>query len=244
MNIKPKTKINNLLISISTRHGGVSQKPYDTMNTALHVGDSENDVFRNREILFNDLDIDISRSVFADQIHSTDVYKVEEVDIGRGALNTQTAIQTDSFITNIKNVAIVIQTADCLSVVLYAKDKHAIANIHCGWKGLADGIIQNTIEAMIKNYAINPKDIYAYFGACIRANNFNVSESVASIFQQPIVKNCEFCVDLVLEARLILEKYGVVDIEDSYLDSHEERFYSYRRDNKTTGRMSTIAMLL
>ncbi len=242
--IQPKIRIDNLIIAISTRYGGVSHSPYDTMNTALHVGDSESDVFENRKILFNALNIDINSSVFADQIHSTDVHKVESCDIGCGALNAQTAIQTDSFITNLKNVPIVIQTADCLSIVLYAKDKQAIANIHCGWKGLAHGIIQNTIEAMINAYGINSKEIYAYLGACIKPNNFNVSEDVASIFQNPIIKNCEFYVDLALEAKLILEKYSVVNIENSYLDSHEERFYSYRRDNKITGRMSTIAMLL
>ncbi len=241
--IKPKTKIDNLVIAISTRYGGVSNTPYQSMNTALHVGDDDANVFENRKILFDSLGLDINKSVFADQVHSTDVYKVETSDIGSGALSASTAIQTDSFITNIKNIPIIIQTADCLSIVLYAKDKHAIANIHCGWKGIAHGIIQNTIEAMVDNYSVAPNDIYVYFGACIRSNNFNVSEDVASVFTKPIVKNCEFYVDLTLEARLILEKYGITDIEDSLLDSHEERFYSYRRDNKTTGRMSTIAML-
>ncbi len=241
--ITPKTKIDNLIVAISTRYGGISKEPYSSMNTAFHVKDDDKAVFENRKILFNALDLDINKSVFADQIHSTDVYNVQEADIGRGALDVQTAIQTDSFITNIKNTPIVIQTADCLSIVLYAKDKHAIANIHCGWKGLAHGIIENTIEAMVTNYNINTKEIYAYFGACIRPNNFNVSENVASKFKSPIIKNCEFYVDLPLEAKLILERYGITDIEDSYLDSHEERFYSYRRDNQVTGRMSSIAML-
>ncbi len=242
--IKPKTKNDNLIIAISTCYGGVSKDSYKYLNTALHVDDNKDDVIKNREILFEALRLDIKKSVFANQIHSNDVYIIDEKDIGKGHACSESAIETDGFITNIKNIPIVIQTADCLSVVLYAKDKHIIANIHCGWRGLSNNIIQNAIKKMMDNYNVDTKNIYAYLGASIKPTNFNVSKDIANQFHKPIEKNHSFYIDLPFEARLILKKYGITDIEDSKLDSYSNEFYSYRRDNKITGRMSTVAMLV
>ncbi len=241
--IKQKRSFDNLTIAISTRHGGLSLGNFSSLNMALNVGDNKECVLKNRKLLFEVLNLDITKSVFANQYHSNNVYIVEQKDIGLGVDTFESAIKTDAFITNIKNVAIVIQTADCLSVVLYEKQKQVIANIHCGWKGLAFGIIQNTIEKMISIYNADSKNIYAYLGACIKPNNFNVGEDVASKFTSPIQKNDNYYIDLSLEAIMILEKYNITDIENSNLDSYDDMFYSYRRDKKITGRMATVIAL-
>lgn len=243
--VSPNNIPKGVIIAESKRFGGVSAGAYENLNTALHVGDIKEDVIENRKIFFGKLGIDFKKSVFLNQVHSNHVHKVIEEDIGKGAFDEKNAITADAVITNIRGAPIVIQTADCLSVVLYSPSSKSIGNIHAGWPGLSGGIIENTINKMEKYFHADTKDIYAYLGVRIGRDDFEVGEDVAEKFSFPLMKDGKFYIDLAFEAKAVLYKHGVKDenIFDSKLTSFESDFFSYRRDKKVTGRMATVVML-
>ena len=182
---------------------------------------------------------------YIDQVHQAKVIK-----------NTQ-AISIDGFEADAvysfeANTPCVIRTADCLPILLYSKAPQAVAAIHGGWRSLAAGIIDNTLEAM----AINNSELYAWLGPCISQQDFEVGADVYQAFcqyspnlehafnkietEQPLAEQ-KYLADLPAIARYQLERLGVKFISQyqgcTYQES--ERFYSFRRA-KDTGRMHSV----
>ena len=226
----------NIRAVTTTRQGGVSLPPFDSMNLGDHVNDDADAVQRNREILIHTLGLP-EQPVWLNQIHSNLVSNLDD---------PQPLIDADAAFTTQKNKACVVMTADCLPVLFCNTQGTVVAASHAGWRGLHAGILEKTVEAMHEP----PEQIMAWLGPAIGVNAFEVGEEVREAFISAQTQaeqafkpkpNGKWLADIYTLARLRLEAIGVKQIygggECTYSDA--ERFYSYRR-NPSTGRMASL----
>jgi len=220
----------------TTRVGGVSLPPYDTLNLGAHVRDDSLHVAYNRQLLSEFLP---SEPVWLNQVHGTCV-----VD----AANTTCLPEADASFTSRKNVVCVTMTADCLPVLLCDHAGTVVAAVHAGWRSLCDGVIEATVNTM----SVNGKQLMAWLGPAIGPQAFEVGAEVRAEF---IAKDMQaelaftphgekWLGDLYQIARQRLHKLGVTQIYGGDLCTYSDksRFFSFRRDGDT-GRMGTFIWL-
>ncbi|MCX5863751.1 MAG: peptidoglycan editing factor PgeF [Deltaproteobacteria bacterium] len=137
-----------------SRHGGASEAPYHSRNVGLHVGDDEARVLRNRALIKEELGL--ARLVSAKQVHGDSILNVDwlpDADVEHAG--------HDALMTNIPQVGLMIQQADCQAIMLYDPEHGAVANIHSGWRGSVQNIIGKTVTAMRAAYGTNPSALFA-----------------------------------------------------------------------------------
>lgn len=224
---------------ITTRQGGVSQAPYDSLNLGDHVGDDPEAVRRNRAILRAHIPVE---SLWLRQVHG---YRV--VDAGRAAEN----LEADGSVARTAGVACAVMTADCLPLLFCDRAGTVVAAAHAGWRGLLNGVIEATIQAM----EVEPGFILAYLGPAIGPRAFEVGDEVRQAFTDvdpaageaflPHPERPEkWLADIYRLARQRLAKLGVTAVHGGNYCTYEDskRFFSYRRDG-TTGRMASLIWL-
>lgn len=220
----------------TTRFGGVSHAPYDSLNLGDHVGDSPISVALNRKRLLNT--IDVRDAQWLTQVHGTECVEAQRDECIREA---------DACWTDQTGLACVIMTADCLPVVL--TDGYKVAAAHAGWRGLVDGVLETTLEQFAG------ADIHAWFGPAIGPTVFEVGGEVRQQFCDHLAQSSDCFVasankgkwlaDLYSLAALRLQRTGVYQISGgdycTYTEkvSDKARFFSYRRE-QNTGRMATL----
>lgn len=230
----------NVTALTTTRFGGVSQAPFHENNLAQHVGDIESDVACNREQLNKDLQLPSSPE-WLEQTHSTHCVVVEEDD-NRSA---------DAAITRRSNTVLAIMTADCLPIVLCNTNGTEIAAIHAGWRGLANGIIEETLKKMHSK----PSDLLAWVGPAVCQQCYETGIEVQDTFIKrfPFThtsfekKETHLYANLSQMAELILNHHGVhstyqsneCTYEAKNMYNGEFKYYSYRRAQQT-GRIATL----
>ena len=229
----------NVRALISTRAGGVSIAPYASMNPADHVGDDPQAVRRNREIIRAALP---GEPHWLKQVHSALVYRVSG--------DVQTVPEADAAVSTLSNQVCVVLTADCLPVLFCADDGSEVGAAHAGWRGLAAGILERTVESMRAPGA----RLLAYLGPAIGPRAFEVGPEVRAEFIatdaqaaaafQPVAGSDKYLADLYLLARQRLAQVGVTRVYggDYCTYSEAQRFFSYRRDG-ATGRMAAMIWL-
>ena len=178
------------------------------------------------------------------QIHSTIVNIVND--------HYQNKLDGDAMITNLKNVALIIKTADCIPIILYDSKKQVLAVVHSGWKGTLNSIVKETIKKMIAIYQADVKDIKAYLYPSIRKCHFEVDEDVYREFKDKIKdiatytskKNDKYYIDLQNIVVNDLQNSGITNIKDTNICTycHHDKFHSYRY-NHTNQRNYLIAMI-
>lgn len=221
----------------TTRQGGVSAMPYDSLNLGSHVGDSPLAVERNRMLLNKLLP---SEPVWLEQVHGTLVANADRA----GCLP-----QSDACIARHRAAVCVVMTADCLPVLLCDEQGSVVGAAHAGWKGLAAGVIETTVLAM----RTAPQNLMAWLGPAISQEVFEVGEEVRAAFvdAQPQAVSAftagqhgKWHADIYALARLRLNALGVTQIYGGDYCTYRERekFFSYRRDG-VTGRMGTFIWL-
>ncbi len=150
----------------TTRQGGVSLAPYDTLNLGLHVGDDPMRVNRNRQLL---APLMPSEPVWLEQVHGT-------VVANAGSASCQP--QADACVARHRGSVCVVMTADCLPVLLCDEAGTVVGAVHAGWRGLAAGVIEATVEAM----GVAPQKLMAWFGPAIGPEAFEVGAEVREAF--------------------------------------------------------------
>lgn len=183
------------------------------------------------------------------QIHSDIVRIIKKEDIG-------VTEDADAMITNIPDVPLMIYTADCVPIVLVDTDKKIIADIHAGWRGTYGEIVVKTIKSMLNNFGSRPEDIVCIIGPAIGSCCYEVSEDLVNKFNTIvtnkeckfyIIKEDRFYIDLTKINSYLLEKCGVKKENIHNLNictsCQNDRFYSYRKDNKTDKRIGTIVQI-
>ena len=157
---------------ISTRHGGVSPAPWNSLNFSVKRGDSRERVYANRERLADALQVHTSEIVSCDQVHGRNVAKVDRDDAGvmqRGF---------DGMVTNSESLPLSLVFADCVPVVLYDAKRHVLGVCHSGWRGTVQGIAAATLESMVEQYDVDPADVYAGIGPSIGPDSYEVGQEV------------------------------------------------------------------
>lgn len=221
----------------TTRDGGVSKPPFDSLNLGLHVGDNRQDVIKNRAHVNTHLP---NPAVWLNQVHSTDVIRVDE------AFDANQTLTGDALYTQLSNQPLAIMTADCLPILLTSSDGQEVAAIHAGWRGLVQGIINNTVSC----FKHEPANLHAWLGPAIGANRFEVGQEVVAIFtaNNPALHDAfklqnseKYLADIYHIARILLNQRGVVNISggEYCTFSQNNQFFSYRRDGQT-GRMASL----
>lgn len=220
-----------------------NQQPYGNFNVGLHVQDNPAQVHQHRLQLLAELNHNSSRHIthlqWLTQVHGNHVVTIDDKLLGQPP-------QADAMLTQQTGVALAIMTADCVPIVLTDTVGTAVAAIHAGWQGLANGVIANTVQAM-RQLNFNPS--YAWIGACISQANYEVDDKVKialALYAQhfkPTQAN-HYLANLPYIAKAQLQDNGVNTVEMSgYASYADERFYSYRRQART-GRMATIISML
>ena len=235
--ITPAWTAPNTVSALSTtRKGGVSVAPFDSFNVGLHVGDDEQAVLANRALLTNQLP---NPAVWLNQTHSSDVIVIdEESDLSE-------LRSADALYTRLVNQPLAIMTADCLPVLLCSISGDEVAAVHGGWRGLAQGILANTVS----HFQAPASDIIVWLGPAIGPLQFEVGQEVKECFcsQNPVhqqaftAKHEKYMADIYLLARQQLAQLGVVKIHggEHCTVTEKSQFFSYRRDGQT-GRMASL----
>lgn len=160
---------------MTTRAGGHSSGPYASMNLHAAGGDDVSAVSRNRERL---RDACGAQTVFLRQVHGSRVVRLDR----RDAVADATAHDADASITTAPGVACVIQVADCLPVLFAAPEGRAVGAAHAGWRGLAAGVLENTVAALCEAAECPPSALQAWLGPCIGPARFQVGADVLEAF--------------------------------------------------------------
>ncbi len=209
-------------------------------NVAVHVGDDPAQVLLRRRQLVRQLALPSSPR-WLQQTHSTRVLNLSALHSDA----PMTGLNADASYTNQAHQVCAILTADCLPILIAANDGSEIAAIHAGWRGLAQGIITNTLA----NFATPASQLTAWIGPAISATAYEVGADVREPFlSQGLVDEISFrphiagkwFADLPVLAQRILAQQGVEQITQSgYCTFSDQRFYSYRR-NPLCGRIATL----
>ena len=163
----------------STRLGGVSAPPFETLNVGMHVGDRSEDVLENRSRLARAIGLSPGYG-FANQVHSAAISEVGLSDCGRGAHCTETAIAaTDGLMTRARGVPLALTFADCVPIILFAPLVPAIAVVHAGWRGTAASIAASSVALLSSTYGVDRSSIYAVIGPAIGPCCYEVTAEVA-----------------------------------------------------------------
>jgi len=237
----------------STRNGGVSRAPYNSLNLGFGTDDLAAHVEGNRATLCRAFDLQPHQLLTIKQVHGTDLLLIDEENLD---LSHFLSIEADGIVTNQPGIMIGVLVADCLPVLLHHPENGVVAAVHVGWRGAANGIIRRTIDAMKNHFKCDPEEIHAAIGPGIGAHRFEVDRPVREAFRNgtgnwgQIAKEVSlghWQVDLGLGCRLQLEAAG---LQGSHMDSvrectccHQELFFSHRRDAGQTGRQLGFIML-
>lgn len=241
-------------VAISTRLGGVSEAPFQSLNLGLHVGDQAEAVLENRRRFISVFNQDLNSLVCCQQIHGNKVIRVDHSFKGRGALSYDDSIPGyDGMITDCPGVYLATFYADCLPVCFFDPQKQAIGMAHSGWKGTMGKIVLNTIKAMQREFASSPCDIEVFMGPAIGRCCFEIQSDLAqkvknefNRFDDIIYKreNDIYTWDLQNTNRQLLVESGISPSHITACDictaSNIDSFFSYRRESGQTGRMGAL----
>lgn len=242
---------------------------FGTFNLGLHVNDEPKQVIANRchllellnQHMANDTDEKLIQQIhWLNQVHGNTVVQIGEQSV------SMTPANADAMTTTEQGTALAIMTADCVPVVLFQPTTGQIAAIHAGWKGLVNGVIANTVQTFAKPDSTNP--IYAWIGACISVDNYEVSQAVVqqlcagSVQSFPFTQTAEELaqqisrphtdadkawLDIQKLAKLQLQLLGCeVKLANPPCSYADNQCYSYRRKTHkrqpNTGRMAMIVV--
>lgn len=228
----------------TTRVGGVSYPPYAGLNLGLHVQDDSQLVWQNRQLLMTTAHLP-QQPYWLNQTHSTDVVSL----VGQFH-NAEQLPAADASVTQLTGQVCLVMTADCLPLLICDKAGTQVAAIHAGWRGLLDGIIENTIAKL----TAAPAELLVWLGPAISQTHFQVGSEVRDAFiaYDPqascafIADGDKWLADLYLLARQRLQALTInaTDIYGGDYCTYRETdlFYSYRRDGKT-GRQASLIYL-
>lgn len=227
----------------STRLDGASQIPFASFNLGDHVGDVASTVAQNRQH-FQTLAKMPANPVWLQQVHGTVVAKLD--DISSYSLSVPIA---DAAYSQQLGKVCVVMTADCLPLLICDKAGQQVAAVHAGWRGLAAGVIEQTLQ----HFTAKPADLLVWLGPAIGAQAFEVGAEVRAAFVSQhaaaaaAFQACapeKYLADIYLLARIRLAHYGISAIYGGEYCTYQqaEQFFSYRRDGQT-GRMASAIWL-
>jgi YfiH family protein len=229
-----------LEVFVTTRGGGASRSPFDSLNLGGELGDSRADIHRNRKLLLETLDIAPRALARTGQIHGREIAVVTRGGYYPGF---------DGFATSTRGLALAISTADCYSVVIYSPPERALAALHVGRRGAESGIIGCAAGVLRTRFRIDPHYAIAIVGPGICGKCYTVSREDALRFPREVRRSVRGRWHLDLSAFIVrdLAAHGIRkrNIFSSRLCTacSPSLFFSHRRDAGVTGRHWTVAVI-
>ena len=239
----------------TTRAGGVSTGPYASLNLGDHVGDLAGHVAANRQRVGMAAG---ARPVFMRQVHGTDLHTLDE--------HSADGLVADACVSETPGVACTVMVADCLPVLVCDADGTRVGAAHCGWRGLAGGVLERLCESFGQSPAFpalappsraqGPIELMAWLGPCIGPRAFEVGAEVKQAFEahapeaaacfRPGASPGKWLADLPALARQRLRALGVAQVHgndgsDGWCTvANPSPFFSFRRDGAASGRFAAL----
>ncbi|HJR27873.1 MAG TPA: peptidoglycan editing factor PgeF [Pseudomonas sp.] len=221
---------------VTTRAGGVSLAPFDSLNLGDHVDDSPEAVAENRRRLTDHFSI---QPAWLQQVHGIAVADADPRHVATA----------DASWTATPGIACAVMTADCLPALFCDRAGTRVAAAHAGWRGLAAGVLEATLDSL----AVPPEDVLVWLGPAIGPQAFEVGPEVREAFVQqlpgtanafmPSHNTGKFMADIYELARLRLAARGVTAVYGGgFCTVTDPRFFSYRRSPRT-GRFASLVWL-
>ncbi len=247
--------------AVSTRLGGVSRPPFDSLNLALHVGDERTDVLVNRKKFVQSLGFKISDIVTPNQIHGEKIFRVDKNYRGCGCENYADSIpETDALITDTPNLPLMLCFADCVPIFFVDVENRAIGLAHGGWKGTLKKIAAKTLLKMNDEFGTRPENcligIAPSIGACCYEVGGSVVEKCRASFPKNfgellIKRDGKIFLDLWRANVLQLLEVGAdeknIDVAGECTCCENSWYFSYRATHKKnldrTGRIAALLAL-
>lgn len=228
---------------MTSRTGGVSAPPFDSLNLGRSAGDDPAAVDENRRRFEAALGVPTR---YLSQVHGSRVVRLTHADT--------TSSEADAAITTESGLACTMMVADCLPVLFAAPEARGVGAAHAGWRGLAGGVLEATVGALCEAAACEPKDLSAWLGPCIGPRQFEVGAEVLDAFGPAAAQRFvprsrpdgspRWLADLPALARDRLQAAGVTQVSGGTwcTASDPSRFFSFRRD-RVTGRMAAAVWI-
>jgi YfiH family protein len=246
--LRPDWTLSGVNAGFTQRTGGFSQAPYDSLNLALHVGDDAAAVRENRRRL-----VEYERLAeeprWLKQVHGARVVHASDVE--------RDVIEADAVWTDQPGEVCAVLVADCVPILMAANDGHCVAAIHAGWRGLAAGVIEATIEAL----PVAANDLSAVIGPCIGKDAYEVGPEVIEALDEAmpvspqfsqikasqesrLTERDAFWLDMAASAEAVLRHAGVPTprLLGHCTHTQDKQYYSYRRDG-VSGRVAGFIAL-
>lgn len=235
---------------IFTRRGGVSKRPWRSLNMGASIGDDLAAVKQNHERLYRAADVNGERAVSSWLTHGLDTLIIAESRRLNGKLQ-----KADAIISDQPDTPLVMRFADCAPLLYYDRAKRVIGLGHAGWRGTVKGMASTVVRMMQKTFDCRAADIEVVIGPAISRPNYQVGEEVASqaeayfgdeagvVWRDP--NDGSPYLDLWLANRLDLARSGVTKIKVLDICTYENTadFYSHRAENGATGRFGVVISL-
>ncbi len=238
--------------AFTTRLGGVSAAPFDSLNLGVAEADRPGAVAENGRRLRASLGCAGHELITVSQVHGCQMHVPPDPRTEVPAAATRSAVEADAILSDRPDALLMIRVADCVPVLLADVSGQYIAAIHAGWRGLVAGVIPQTVEALRRRFGLAGGDLRAAIGPCISAAHFEVGPEVAQAFVQAGLEHVVVAVDghprphidLSQAAFAQLRGAGVqardIDASDRCTFRDQEEFYSHRRDAGRTGRQAAV----
>ena len=248
---KKLTKFQEIKHGFFNKKGGKSEGIYKSLNCGIYSSDTKKNVRSNLKIVCKKINCSSRKLILLNQIHSNKFHF-----IGKNFKFKKKKLKGDALITNVKNIAIGVLTADCVPVLIYDKNLKIISAIHAGWKGAYIGIIKKVIKFLLKSGS-NSKDLIAVIGPGISQKNYEIQKEFKDKFLKKDKQNKIFFKLIKNKTYFSLNKYiysqlkklGVNNLEIINKNTFDPRnnFFSARRSlhNKENdyGRNISIIMI-
>lgn len=237
----------------TTRNGGHSRAPYNSLNLGLKTEDTAHAVEGNRSSLARAFDRPPHLLLTIQQTHGNDILVLDQLNPD---LSHFQRVEADAIISNQRNMIFGVLVADCFPVLLWDRSKKVGATVHAGWRGAASGLIGKTVKAMQASFDCDPAELFAAVGPGIGAAHYEVDRPVRQAFEQGSgfwhriateVELGRWKLDLRESCRLQLEAAGLtatsIDVAAENTFDQKELFFSHRRDGGVTGRQMGFIVL-
>ena len=241
--------------AFTTRLGGVSPTPFDSLNFFERNGDTVENVRKNYQLLGEAVGLDMSRAVGNRQIHSDLVRFIRAEDAGK-LMYDERPYDADAMLTDVPGIPLVAFSADWCTILLYDPTCRCVGAIHAGWKGTALGIALKTLVAMMSAYGADPRTIHAAIGPSIGECCFETDADVPEAIRAELSESADrfiekrgekYHVDLKRINRLWLLRGGLdprnIEVHPECTMCHPERYWSHRRlGPRRGGQIAVIAL--
>lgn len=242
----------------STRVGGVSEGAVGSMNLGFRMGDDPGKVRENHRRLADAIGYSVDRLVFSDQVHGTEIRRVDASDCGKGILRESDIRGVDGLITDDPNVVLMTFFADCVPLFFYDTRHRAIGAVHSGWRGTVRRIGRRAVEEMGREFGTEPEDLLVAVGPSICQDCYEVGEDVADAFRKEFAReqwdelliagpDQKYRLDLWRANEIILQEAGIpsgqVKVSGLCTCCNSDFLFSHRASGGKRGSLAGVITL-